>query len=140
MPVEVGLDADPSKKLTGVVTSIANIGEQQPNSDSKVFEVEIEINESDSTLRPAMTTSNTIIIASLDSALYIPLETYHAEDSLEFVYKKSVSGTVKQEVETGLKNENEIVVIRGLKPRDKIFLSIPENRDDLEIIYLSDSP
>ncbi|MDK2976092.1 MAG: hypothetical protein PWP06_567 [Candidatus Marinimicrobia bacterium] len=140
MPVEVGLDADPSKKLTGVVTSIANIGEQQPNSDSKVFEVEIEINESDSTLRPAMTTSNTIIIASLDSALYIPLEAYHAEDSLEFVYKKSVSGTVKQEVKTGLKNENEIVVTQGLSPRDKIFLSIPENRDDLEIIYLSDSP
>jgi hypothetical protein len=47
---------------------------------------------------------------------------------------------VKQEVKTGLKNENEIVVTQGLSPRDKIFLSIPENRDDLEIIYLSDSP
>ncbi len=139
MPVEIGLDADPQKKLTGAVTSIANIGEQQPNSDSKVFEVEIEINKADSTLRPAMTTSNTIIIASLDSVLFIPLEAYHAEDSLEFVYKKVATGPVKQQVITGLKNENEIVIKKGLNSKDKIYLSIPESDSDLEIEYLPDS-
>lgn len=139
MPVEVGLDADPQKKLAGVVTSIANIGEQQPNSDSKVFEVEIEINKADSTLRPAMTTSNTIIIASLDSVLYIPLEAYHADDSLEFVYKKVTTGPVKQQVITGMKNENEIVIKKGLNPKDKIYLSIPESDSDFEIEYLPDS-
>ena len=29
--------ADPSKKLDGVVTEVANVGEQRPNQDSKVF-------------------------------------------------------------------------------------------------------
>ncbi|MFN8396960.1 MAG: efflux RND transporter periplasmic adaptor subunit, partial [Bacteroidia bacterium] len=59
--VRVSLDASPDKKLTGKVTHVANVGEQRPNSDSKVFEVKIAINEKDSTLRPAMTTSNEII-------------------------------------------------------------------------------
>ena len=139
MPVRIGLDADPSKHLTGFITAIANIGEQRPNSDSKVFEVEIEINEADSTLRPAMTTSNTIIIASVDSALYIPLEAYHAKNGLSFVYKITGYGTVvKQEVITGLKNENEIIVTKGLEPDDKIFLSVPENHENLEIAALQD--
>jgi multidrug resistance efflux pump len=33
------LDSDPGKKLTGTVTSVANVGEQAPNTDAKVFEV-----------------------------------------------------------------------------------------------------
>ena len=58
--IEVGLstnisfDAFPDKKLTGKVIQIANVGEQKPNSDSKVFEVLIELNESDTTMRPGM--------------------------------------------------------------------------------------
>ena len=35
--VEIKLDADPSKKLSGIVRQVANIGEQRPNADSKVF-------------------------------------------------------------------------------------------------------
>jgi HlyD family secretion protein len=60
--VEVGLDADSEKQLSGIVESVANIGEQRRGSDAKVFEVLININESDTTLRPAMTTSNSILI------------------------------------------------------------------------------
>jgi len=36
--VEISLDADPTKRLSGTVTHIANVGEQRPNQDSKVFE------------------------------------------------------------------------------------------------------
>lgn len=50
--VNLGLDAVADKKLTGKVVDVANIGEQRKNYDSKVFEVVIEVNESDSLLRP----------------------------------------------------------------------------------------
>ena len=82
--VRIGLDADPDKRLSGTVSHVANIGEQRPNSDAKVFEVSITVAESDTTLRPAMTTSNTIVVAEIDSALYVPLETIHAADSRTF--------------------------------------------------------
>src|SRR5207249_2101176 len=36
-PVAITLDADPTKRLTGKVTSVANVGEQRPNSDDEVI-------------------------------------------------------------------------------------------------------
>src|SRR5690606_2594225 len=59
--VQIGVDAFPDRKYTGEVTEVANIGEQMRNSNAKVFEVRIRVNEFDSILRPAMTTKNTII-------------------------------------------------------------------------------
>jgi HlyD family secretion protein len=44
---------------------VANVGEQMPNTDAKVFEVQIRINEYDPILRPAMTTSNVIVTQTL---------------------------------------------------------------------------
>jgi multidrug resistance efflux pump len=72
--VEVGLDAFPEKQLTGRVIKVANVGEQRPNSDAKVFQVNIQIDGKDDLLRPSMTTSNRIIITVEDSVTSIPLE------------------------------------------------------------------
>jgi multidrug efflux pump subunit AcrA (membrane-fusion protein) len=88
--VEIGLDAYPDKRLNGKVTNVANVGEQRPNSDAKVFEVLVEIEGNDPTLRPSMTTSNRIIAKSIDNVLFIPLECLHSKsDTVTFVYKKN---------------------------------------------------
>ena len=121
--VRIGVDAFPEKKFTGVVSEVANIGEQLPNTDSKVFEVVIKVNESDPIIKPSMTTSNSIIIKTFENVLYVPLETVHTEDSLTFVYKKN---GVKQVVVLDESNENEIIVEAGLKEGEKILLSVPE--------------
>ncbi len=131
--VEIGIDADPSKQLTGRITHVANIGEQRPNSDSKVFEVVIMVEGSDLDLRPAMTTSNTIIVAETDDVLYIPLEGLQSLDSLSYVYKKSAGSTVRQEVVPGLINENAVVIEAGLDVSDEIYLSLPENSNELPL-------
>lgn len=123
--VKIGLDADPEKQLTGTVQEIANIGEQRPNSDAKVFQVKILIHESDTTLRPAMTTSNEIVVAELHDATYVPLEAVHTADSLNFVYVRSAAGVVRREVRLGLLNENEAVIEEGLEPLEQIYLSVP---------------
>ncbi|MDZ7607504.1 MAG: HlyD family efflux transporter periplasmic adaptor subunit [Cyclobacteriaceae bacterium] len=106
--VEIGLDAFPEKKLTGKVIEVANVGEQKPNSDAKVFQLLIEINESDTTLRPGMTTSNTIVSGEISDVLYVPVESLHTQgDSISFMYKKSGLRTIKQEVLTGKSNADE---------------------------------
>lgn len=137
--VDIGLDANAEKELTGIVTSVANIGEQRPNSDSKVFEVVIEINEADTTLRPAMTTSNVIHINSLDNALFVPLETIHSQDSLSFVFKQKGLETVMQQVELGIMNDNEIVIHNGLTANDQLYLTIPDDTTGIRKILLSES-
>ncbi|WP_428235450.1 efflux RND transporter periplasmic adaptor subunit [Gracilimonas sp.] len=136
--VEIGLDAIPDKNLYGTVTSVANIGEQRPNSDSKVYEVIIEIAETDSVLRPAMTTSNRVIVNRVPDAMYIPLETIHVQDSTSYVFKRDGLSPVMQEVELGLMNENEVIVHRGLSMDDVIYLSVPQDTVGIERLYLEE--
>lgn len=139
--VDIGLDAFPEKKLTGRVTKVANIGEQKPNTDAKVFEVSIEVNESDTTLRPAMTTSNMIITDYLENVLLVPLEAIHSQgDSLTYIFKKNGIATVKQEVVLGRKGIDMAVIRRGVEESDVIYLSIPDNPDSKQIAYLEDEP
>lgn len=132
------LDADPNKKLNGTVTSVANIGEQRPNSDSKVFEVKILINGSDTTLRPAMTTANEIIASKVENALSIPLECVHTEGGKTFVYVKR-SRVTKQEVQLGLQNDNAAIVTKGLSEDDEVFLTPPPDAASLKLRELSAS-
>lgn len=134
--VDIGLDAMPEKALTGRVTNVANIGEQRPNSDSKVFQVIIEVNEPDTTLRPAMTTSNMININKLKNVLYVPLETIHTVDSLNFVFKKVGLNTRMQQVVLGLMNDNDVVIREGVSPDDQLFMSTPQDTADIAKTYL----
>ena len=118
--VKIGVDAFPEKKFTGEVIEVANIGQQLPNTDAKVFEVRIELNERDTILRPSMTTSNEVITQVLDSVLFIPLEAVHANDSLTFVYTRQGK---KQVVVLGESNENHIMVEMGLEKGELLYLS-----------------
>jgi HlyD family secretion protein len=137
--VEIGLDAFPDKRSKGKVIRVANVGEQSPNSDSKVFEATIEIEGTDDMLRPAMTTSNKIIVNELDSVISVPLESLHSHaDSIAFVYKKSGLKTVKQEVRVGQTNSNAAVIELGLKPADRVFLSIPGGMEEKEIELIAE--
>ncbi|MBU2650800.1 MAG: efflux RND transporter periplasmic adaptor subunit [Bacteroidetes bacterium] len=132
--VEVGVDAFPDKRYSGVVSEVANIGEQLRNSNAKVFEVIIEINEFDSILRPAMTTKNIIITDIVDSVFYLPIECIHGNDSITYVYKPGV----KQQVITGKSNENEIIIRDGLKAGDEVYLLAPEGAEDYRLKFLDE--
>jgi HlyD family secretion protein len=135
--VDVGLDAYPDKKLKGTVVRVANVGEQRPNSDAKVFEVTIEIKGTDMSLRPAMTTSNKIIANQLDSVLYVPLECLHSQsDTITYVYKSDGLNIIKQEVIVGDANANDVVIKGGLKVADRVYLSNPIDQDEEEVRLL----
>jgi len=136
--VRVGIDAFPNKKLSGVIRKIANVGEALPTGDAKVFEVEVEINETDMDLKPGMTTSNEIIIKSYESVLALPLECLHSSgDSVSFVYAKFGLNTIKKEVLTGDTNSNKIIVKTGLAEGDEVLLNIPSNAGKLSFKSLN---
>ncbi len=123
--VTLSLDADPSKKLTGTIIQVANVGEQRPNSDSKVFEVRVKVEKPDTTLRPGMTTSNAIETQTIKEALFIPIEAVHSDSGTAYVYKRDGSKLVRQEVETGAMNDDEVVIMRGLAVDEKVVLAPP---------------
>jgi hypothetical protein len=129
--VDILVDAFPDKSYTGTVLSVANIGEQLPNADAKVFEVFIKVNESDPILRPSMTTGNKIVTRSIPDVVYIPIEAVQATpDSIPFVYLKNGQ---KQIVVLGESNENSVIVEQGLDESAVLFLSTPENPDNFKL-------
>jgi HlyD family secretion protein len=122
--VDIMVDAFPEKKYSGTVTSVANIGEQLPNADAKVFEVIIKVNGTDPILRPSMTTGNKIVTKTINDVIYIPLESVQVgPDSIPFVFLKNGS---KQVVLLGESNENNVIVEQGIEPGTPIYLNTPE--------------
>ena len=132
--VEVGVDAFPDKQYTGVVTEVANIGEQLRNSNAKVFEVMIQVNEYDSILRPAMTTMNKIITNTIENALYIPIECIHNDEGIAYVFTHKA----KRQVIVGTSNDNEIIIKAGLEQDDEVYLVPPEKAESYRLVALSD--
>jgi RND family efflux transporter MFP subunit len=138
-PTVLTLDSDPSKRLKGKVTSVANMGEQRPNQDSKVFEVRVIIEEADTTLRPGMTTGNAIETLSIKDVVYVPLEAVSSDAGVPFVYKQSGGKVVKQEVATGAMNDDEVVIAQGVAEGERVLLSPPADKDRLEMVRLPGS-
>lgn len=129
---EIEIDAFPGKKFSGEVFEVANMGEQLRNSNAKVFEVIIHVDGFDSILRPSMTTKNRIITKVIDSVTFIPIECVHANDSMTYVFK----GSKKVQIMPGKSNENDIVILEGLKKGDNIYLKAPSSADNWSYILL----
>jgi RND family efflux transporter MFP subunit len=138
-PATLTLDADPTKKLKGTVTQVANSGEQRPNSDAKVFEVVVNVEKPDTTLRPGMTTGNAVQTFAIKNVLHVPLEAVLTEQGVPFVYRRVGGSITKQEVERGAMNDEEVVIARGLQADDEVLLSPPAEHDKLQIVRLPGS-
>ena len=129
--VEITVDAFPNRSYSGTIINVANIGEELPNSDSKVFETQIRIEGTDPNLRPSMTTGNKILVSSFDKVVYIPTECIQStSDSITFVYTKN---RLRQVVITGRSNEKTTIIEKGLQPGAKIYISEPVNRDKFRL-------
>ena len=131
--VTLSIDAFPEKELKGEVFAVANIGQPMPKSDAKVFEVKIRVFGFDPLLKPAMTTSNTIVTGVFNDQLIIPSEAVYANDSVKYVYLKK-KDIVRQIVDLGGENENYIIVNKGLAEGDELTLNEPEKPGDIKTV------
>ena len=136
LKVKIGFDAFPDIELDGIVTEVANVGENKRGSDIKLFQVLIKLNETNDNIRPGMTTSNRILTHQEEDVLMIPLEAIFSNDSISYVYMKSGYSFNKKQVELGLTNNDVAIVSKGLKENDIVYLNKPENSDDSNITLL----
>ncbi|MFY0603359.1 MAG: HlyD family secretion protein [Flavobacteriaceae bacterium] len=136
LKVNIGFDAFPELKLPGIVTDVANVGEKKRGSDIKVFQVMIELKETNDNVRPGMTTSNTIITNEKKDVLSVPLEAIYSKDSISYVYLKSGFSVIKKQVILGDSNNDEVIIANGLSEKDVVYLNRPEGYKDQKIAKL----
>ncbi len=129
--VFINVDAFPKKAYTGLVNTIANVGEVLPNTDSKMFEVLIRLDGSDTELRPSMTTGNKILIRTYDDVTYIPTECVHTgSDGIPFVYGKNKTRNI---VMLGEANEKNVIVEKGLEAGAMVYLIEPAESENFKV-------
>jgi hypothetical protein len=83
-----------------------------------------------------MTTANAIEVASVPRALSVPLESVANEGGFSYVFKRNGRSVVRQMVETGEMNDNEIVVRRGLAADDRVLLTPPADRVAVQTVTI----
>ncbi|GAB6011419.1 efflux RND transporter periplasmic adaptor subunit [Viscerimonas tarda] len=126
LKVEIKPDAFSDTIFSGTVINIANLAVNKDGSTKiKVFPVEILLNETHKNLLPGLTVSCRIILDKIDDVLYIPLDALMAEGDKNYVYKKTVAGYDKVEVETGVNSTDYVIITKGLKEGDNVALVDP---------------
>ena len=145
----IKLDALLEPTFHGSITSIANLGrDKEGEKNVKVFDVEIEIEEEDSRLKPGMSATSEVIVETVPprpvpqpdtvkqeitaelpdpvpEPLYIPLDAVFEKGGETIVYRLVDGQPVEQVVVLGQRNENYVIVEDGLGPDDDVTLRDP---------------
>ena len=129
--VQINIDALPNKKYSGIISKIANIGQELPGFDTKVFRVLIDMNENGKEIKPSMTTDNKILLAKFDNVIKIPRNCLFSKDGDTFVYVKHEGKIWKKHVVTDVENDEDVVILSGLHENDKIYTRPPENNEEI---------
>ena len=127
----ISIDALPGKQYTGVISKIANIGQELAGYDMKVFRVLIDMKEKDKAIKPAMTTDNKIILKKLDETIKIPREFLFGTNDTQYVLIRKEGKIWKKVVVPGLDNDTEVTIISGLEENDKIYAEPPVELDSI---------
>lgn len=131
--VEIKLDAFSDTIFTGEVIKIANLAKYKDKSNKiKVFPIEILLEGTSKKLLPGITVSCKIIINKIEDQLFIPIEALFNNGTEEYVYLKSGGSYKKKIIETGVSNNDYIIIEKGLKEKDILALSNPFEEKEKE--------
>lgn len=118
MRVIVRLDALPSVPFNGKITDISKICFARDRQ--KVFNVIVEIDESDLRLKPGMTVNCEYILYETDNEQYVPNSCLLKENDRTYIFLKRGGSTKKVEVQAGVANSNFTAIKGEFKSGQKL--------------------
>ncbi len=118
MKAIVRLDALPSVPFNGVITNISKICLTREHE--KVFDVIVEIDQSDLRLKPGMTVNCEYIMFESENELFVPNDCLLKENGHAYVFLKRGRSSRKTEVIAGAANSNHTVISGEIKPGQKL--------------------
>jgi multidrug efflux pump subunit AcrA (membrane-fusion protein) len=124
-PVTIKVNAYPDQAYTGKVSAIANEGTS--TNGVSTFDVTVHFDKVDN-LKVGMSTEASILTASKDNALYVPVDAVHSNNNGKFVLvttgdaNNQNAQTQRVEVKTGLANEDFVEITNGLTEGQEVML------------------
>jgi HlyD family secretion protein len=124
--VEIRVQAYPDLKLTGQVTLVGTLAqEEKDRRGAKFFGVTVQVSQSEPRLRPGMTAAVEIQVEERKSALSVPVEAVFEKDGRQVCYVAGRRGLVPREVVLGPSNRDFVVVEKGLRRGERVALRDP---------------
>jgi RND family efflux transporter MFP subunit len=129
LPIKVKVDAIPDKEFTAEldwVSPIATVNFRGFGTPSdKTFPARATLKNLDPRLRPGMSASAELLIESVPNSLLIPLRASFSQNGKPTVWVQSGQQFAVRRIEVGKRNENDIIVLSGLKEGERIALENP---------------
>lgn len=119
MKTIVRLDALPSVPFNGSITSISKIC--LPRDKEQVFNVVVEITDSDLRLKPGMTVNCEFILYETENEMFVPNNCLLKEKGHEYIFLKKRGSPKKIEVQAGVSNSNYTIITGKVKPGQKLI-------------------
>ena len=126
--VRVRVDALPEKELTAEldwISPIAAMAWRGGGMPEKTFPARATLKNLDPRLRPGMSASAEVIIETQPRVLLIPARASFVQRGKPAVYVQRGGGFEIRMIEVGKRNDNEMVVISGLREGDLVTLENP---------------
>ena len=118
MKVIVRLDALPSVPFNGIITEISKICLTRDRE--KVFNIIVEITESDLRLKPGMTVNCEYILYESDNDMFVPNNCLLNEKGKSYIFISRGGSSRKTEVQAGVANSNHTTIKGEIQPGQKL--------------------
>jgi hypothetical protein len=128
-PALITVDAVPGATFEGKVSEVSQTGSESSlpgtgiPSAERTFAARVEIKDlKHAKLRPGMTAQTRIIVEKLREAVSVPLECVFEKDERQIVYVRRGREFTPVQVELGARNEEAVVVKKGLRGGEQVAL------------------
>jgi multidrug efflux pump subunit AcrA (membrane-fusion protein) len=127
-PVRIRVDAIPDKEFTATldyISPIAMLVFKGGTTAEKTFPAHATLKNLDPRLSPGMSASAEVIVQREPNQLLIPVRASFDKDGKPAVYLQEGKGFRVVPIEVGSRNDDDIVVLKGLKEGDIVTLESP---------------
>ncbi|HKI68463.1 MAG TPA: efflux RND transporter periplasmic adaptor subunit, partial [Verrucomicrobiae bacterium] len=122
--VDVKIEAVPGLEMTGTVERIAP--QATVKNNIKGFETQIQLTDIDPRVRPGMTATMTIPVATADNTLAIPISAVFTDQGKRYAYVKTGNDQYEMRpVQIGISDYEYAQVLNGLSDGDVVSLVRP---------------
>ncbi len=128
--VTIDVDAYPNVKFHGLISHVAPAARNVEGV--KIFDIEIDIADTDERLKPGMTANIEIQGDHTEGVLTVPIEAAFRlnGDYVVYVFDGSEDEPVERVVETGISNISSVEIVSGLEEGDVVALYNPTVEND----------
>ena len=132
MPVQISVDAEPERSLTGEVESVGVLPDSENrrfNPDQKVYKTSIRIAGIQEWVKPGMAAQARIVIRELPEVVMIPVQAVFNHQGNTFCCVQESSGPALRPIKVEDYNNRFAAIASGLAEGEVVFLQIPDGVD-----------